>query len=82
MKKVFTLVSVSCICLSVIFLPIGTCNKIPATVEAKKCVYYATSSKKFHSNKYCRTLARSKKIYKVTKKKAKRIGLTPCKVCH
>lgn len=53
------------------------------TVEAKVvCVYYAQYSKKYHSKKSCRTLSRSKKFYKTTKKKTKKKGLKACKVCH
>jgi hypothetical protein len=51
------------------------------TVEAASKVYYATHSKKYHRTKHCRTLARSKHIYKCSKKKAKRMGLKKCKVC-
>ena len=55
-----------------------------STVEAKAVrVYYAQYSKKYHSTRWCRTLARSRKIYKTTKKNARRYkGLTACKVCH
>jgi len=54
------------------------------TVEAKAVrVYYAQYSKKYHCTKRCRTLARSRKIYKTTKKNARRYKrLTACKVCH
>lgn len=55
------------------------------TVDAKKkktYVYYARYSKKYHCYRGCRTLARSKKVYKVTKKKAKSRHLTKCKVCY
>ena len=50
-------------------------------VEAKSTVYYAEHSKRYHINRYCRTLKRSKNVYKTTKKKAKAMGLTRCKVC-
>ncbi len=50
-------------------------------VNAGSKVYYAEHSKRYHVNRRCRTLARSRHVYKVTKKKAKSMGLTPCKVC-
>ena len=56
---------------------------ITADAKTKKTyVYYAVNSKKYHCTKNCRTLARSKKIYKVTKKKAEARRLTKCKVCY
>ncbi len=50
-------------------------------VKAKSTVYYAEHSVRYHVNKNCRTLKRSRNIYKTTKKKAKAMGLTKCKVC-
>lgn len=81
-NKIVSLLSVSLLCFSLAFSPLAECNNIPTKAEAKTYVYYATYSKRFHSSKHCRTLARSKNIYKVTKKKAKSIGLTKCKVCY
>jgi hypothetical protein len=52
------------------------------TVAAAAKVYYAKNSKKYHCSKNCRTLKRSKKIYKTTVKKAKKKGLKKCKVCY
>ncbi len=48
---------------------------------AARKVFYATYSKKYHRTKKCRTLKRSKKIYKVTEKAAKKKHLKKCKVC-
>lgn len=50
-------------------------------VEAKSKVYYAEHSERYHISKNCRTLKRSRNVYKTTKKKAKAMGLTKCKVC-
>ena len=53
------------------------------TVQAKtKYVYITTSGrgKKYHINKYCRTLRRSR-VKRIKKSKAKRCGYKACKVC-
>ncbi len=65
-------------------IPGAIMNPVNTVVVGAKpvYVYYARYSKKFHSSKGCRTLARSKKIYKATKKNAKRKNLTACKVCY
>lgn len=63
---------------------------IPMTATPNECVakkkatyvYYATHSKKYHCSRNCRTLARSKKVYKVTQKNAEGKRLTKCKVCY
>ena len=49
--------------------------------QAGSKVYYADYSEKYHVKKSCRTLERSKHIYKVSKTKAKSMGLKACKVC-
>ena len=51
------------------------------SVCAASKVFYARYSKKYHSTKRCRSLRRSKVIYSTTKAKAKRKGLTKCKLC-
>ncbi|WP_277130837.1 hypothetical protein [Lactobacillus sp. ESL0703] len=47
-------------------------------------VYIATKSgKKYHTSRSCPTLRRSKgHIKKISLSRAKRLGYTPCKVCH
>ena len=58
-------------------------SEIAVDAKTKKTyVYYAENSKKYHYTKNCRTLARSRKIYKTTKKQAKTKRLTKCKVCY
>ena len=76
MKKAALAVSMS------VFLLFGGAAAPVATVQAVTHVYYADHSEKYHSSKDCRTLKKSKHIYKVTEKKAKNLGLEPCKVCH
>lgn len=43
--------------------------------------YYTPKGKRYHPDRHCRTLARSKKVNKITVKKAKSRGLTICGVC-
>lgn len=53
------------------------------TVQAKTRYVYITTSgrgKKYHINKYCRTLRRSR-VKKLKRKTAKRYGYKACKVC-
>lgn len=69
-----------------IFMAFGTfAFTMPATqVTAKtKKVFWTKKGKKWHRIKKCRTLKRSKKIYKGTIKKAKKAGKkSKCKVCY
>lgn len=50
--------------------------------KSKKVFYVKGTSKKYHCTKKCRGLSRSKHISKTTLKKAKRMGLKPCKICY
>lgn len=51
------------------------------TVSAGSRVYYAYHSKCYHVNRSCRTLRRSRTVYRTTLKGARAKGLRPCRVC-
>ncbi|MGN0489434.1 MAG: hypothetical protein ACI4HO_09255 [Ruminococcus sp.] len=70
-----------CICstsIAVMSTPVNAAKK-----KAKKTtyVYVTKTGKKYHCSKRCRTLSRSKTIYKITKTSAKK-KYKPCKVCY
>ncbi|MGN1382481.1 MAG: hypothetical protein ACI4W2_06640 [Eubacterium sp.] len=51
------------------------------TVSAGSVVYYAYHSKCYHVYRGCRTLRRSRTVYKTTLRSARAKGLRPCRVC-
>lgn len=82
MKSIRKGISVFCVTLLIITSTVPTVEI--QTVQAKSKYVYITASgkgKKYHINKYCRTLRRSH-VKKIKKKKAKRCGYKACKVCY
>lgn len=49
--------------------------------DEKKFAYYTPKGERYHPDRHCMTLARSKEVNKVTVKAAKARGLTICGVC-
>lgn len=52
-----------------------------STAVTKKYVYTTATGKKYHKSRNCRGLANANTVYKNTVKKAKSMGLEPCKIC-
>lgn len=69
--------------ISGMYIPDTSSNVLAAqAAKSKKVFYVKGTSKKYHCTKRCRGLSRSKHISKTTLKKAKRMGLKPCKLCY
>ncbi len=45
-------------------------------------VYHTPKGERYHLSTSCRSLARSKTIYRVNISEANDMGLTPCKICY
>ena len=59
---------------------IDTAEAAVAKKTKPKNVYITKTGKKYHIKK-CRTIKTSKKITKISLKKAKKAGYKPCKIC-
>ena len=57
-------------------------KKLKKKKKKSKRVYYARTSKKYHSTKSCRSLKRSKKLYSTSLANAKKKKLKACKICY
>lgn len=75
-KKIISLALIFVMGISGILTPTNT---VDITAKATK-VYVTDTGSKYH-HRDCRTLYRSKNLYKMSVKKAKRAGYTACKVC-